>query len=193
MVKLGDRPPRIDAYAVLSLSASLVAALGLSLLLFLAQARTGKPSDFATLYLLASVSCDVVLLTLPSGEDTTTGVSSPVIVRLIFSSALVALQTARDLRGYVAPDRSPEESSGLLSRVLFTWINPSLVRGYKNILTHGDLPHLRTDMKPELTRDAMIRTWEQRGMISYQANIREITSQLLQQDQRRNGPCLWHC
>lgn len=171
LLKLGERLSEIDAFAAVSLLASLAAALSLGLLLTAEQAKTGRPSDIATLYLLASVGCDVLLATLPSGDGTRAGVSSPVLVRLVSCSALLGLETTRPPGQFAGQDLSPEECSGVLSRVFFTWINPTLVRGYQKILAHKDIPRLRRDMKPALTREVMIRRWDQRGMPARQAKL----------------------
>lgn len=59
--------------------------------------------------------------------------------------------------------QSPEELYGVLGRVLFTWINPILLRGYRGILVNQDSPPLGQDMKPEFTRKAILQAWSQRG------------------------------
>jgi hypothetical protein len=59
--------------------------------------------------------------------------------------------------------QSPEELYGVLGRVLFTWINPILLRGYRGILVNHDSPPLGQDMKPEFTRKAILQAWSQRG------------------------------
>ncbi|OIW22995.1 putative ABC transporter [Coniochaeta ligniaria NRRL 30616] len=164
LVKLNDRSSRTDTFDVVSLSASLVAAFGLSLLLCL-EGRSARPSDLAVLYLLASVGCDVALLTLPTREGVRAEVLSYVVVRLLLHSALLVLETAgnHSMEGYAGSRKSPEELNGVLSRAFFTWINPMLLKGYRKILTQEDLPPLRSDVRPGRTRNAMLRAWDQRA------------------------------
>ena len=58
---------------------------------------------------------------------------------------------------------SPEETSGLLSRTFFWWINPLLRKGTRMLLVGSDLPHLDGTLAPETLRTAMLRCWDQRG------------------------------
>lgn len=158
LVSLNDRS-RTDVFDVVSLSASLVAALGLSLLLFLEQRRSAAPSDLAVLYLLASAGCEIMLLTMPAQGYAN---PRPTVIRLFLYSALLLLETAG--KGCVRQGESPEESHGVLSRAFFTWINPILLRGYRTILVEDDMPPVRSDMRPDRTREAMLRAWNGRGM-----------------------------
>lgn len=146
-----------------SLLTSFVAALGLSLLLFLEQQRSPKPSDLATLYLVASVLCDVALLTSPSSK---TEISHPVFVRCIAHLVLLLLQSfcKPSSAGILNDSKSPEELNGILGRVFFTWINPILRQGYKNLLVDQNLSPLSRDIKPEVTRKSILQIWYSRGM-----------------------------
>jgi ATP-binding cassette subfamily C (CFTR/MRP) protein 1 len=150
---------------LLSLAASILATLGLSLLLLQEQQLSPKASDLATLYLLASVLCDSVYLTMPTESAGHTNTSRPLILRCCIHSVLLVLESrAKHLAfSILSMDQSPEELHGVLSRVLFTWINPILLQGYKNILIDQDLPSLSQDIKPEFTRKAILQAWFQRG------------------------------
>jgi hypothetical protein len=156
----------LETSFVASLLASLLAALGLSLLLLLEQQRSLKSSDLATIYLVASILCDVVTLTMPSGVSTHIGLSRPILFRCFTHLALLILEcrSKRPVFNALKNPQSLEELSGVLSRVFFTWINPILLQGYRNILVDQDLPPLSRDMKPEFTRKAILRTWDQRGL-----------------------------
>ncbi|TVY57487.1 ABC transporter FUM19 [Lachnellula cervina] len=148
-----------------SLLVSLLAALGLSLLLFLEQQRSPKPSDLATLYLLASLLCDVVVLTVPSGTAERMKISRPILIRCCMHTALLLFECCgkRSAFSTINKHQSPEELSGVLSRALFTWINPILLQGYRNILIDQDLPTLSQDMKPEVTKKAILNIWSLRA------------------------------
>ena len=61
-------------------------------------------------------------------------------------------------------EQAPEEVNGVISRIFFTWINPVLLKGYKQLLVQEDVPPLRSDMRPELTREEMLCAWERRGV-----------------------------
>lgn len=150
---------------IISLIASLIAGLGLSLLLFLEHQRSFKASDLATLYLILSIICDVILLTMPSKLAAHIVVLHPVLVRCSMHLALLVLEfrSKHQAFGDVNNSQSPEELNGVVSRVFFTWINPILLQGYKNILIDQDLPPLSHDLKAKVTRKAILQTWNQRG------------------------------
>lgn len=151
---------------LVSLHASILAALGLSVLLLQEQQRSHRASDLATLYLLAAILCDAVLVAIPSKIAREANTSRPVLLRCCMHSALMMLESCsnRDLAfGDPSKYNSPEELCGVMGRLLFTWINPIILRGYRSMLGNQDMPPLREDMKPESTRKAILRTWSQRG------------------------------
>lgn len=153
---------------LLSLFASIIATLGLSLLLIREQRRSLRPSDLATLYLLASLLCDIAYLTLPSTVAEYSHTSRLIFVRFFVYSVLLALEccTKRPESEVLRNHQDPEELHGILSRVLLTWINPILLRGYKSILVNQDMPNLSQDMKPEGTRTAILKEWSRCGQSS---------------------------
>ncbi|KFY68700.1 hypothetical protein V496_00844 [Pseudogymnoascus sp. VKM F-4515 (FW-2607)] len=154
-----------DMSLVASLVGSLSAALGLSSLLFLEQRRSPRPSDLATLYLVASILCDIILLTVPSGNTTHTRAWRAVLVRCLMHVALLILESLGNRSAFrvFGKPQSPEELNGVLNRAFFAWINPILLQGYKNILVDQDLPPLSRDLKPKATRQSMLQAWNQRG------------------------------
>lgn len=160
------RVVQYDTSFVASLVTSLVAALGLSLLSLLEQQRSFKPSDLATLYLVSSVLCDVLLLTMPSKiarhADVYIDMSHIIVVRSSIHLVILILECS--VKRLASDDsQSPEELNGVLSRVFFTWINPILLQGHQNILIDQDLPPLSCNIRPAGTRKAIIQTWHQRG------------------------------
>jgi ATP-binding cassette subfamily C (CFTR/MRP) protein 1 len=148
-----------------SLFASTLAALGLGILLFLQQQRSSNPSDLATLYLLGSLLGDVVYLTMPLKPSDESRIARPVILRSSIHLVLLVLESSvkHPKSIVVGKTKSPEELHTLLSRVLFTWINPILLRGYRNVLVSKDLPFLSWHIQPELMRSSILQTWSQRG------------------------------
>lgn len=59
--------------------------------------------------------------------------------------------------------RVPEEKRGILSRLLFLWINPLLVRVPNSTLSINDAPLLNSYMNPVVTRKRMQHSWSLRG------------------------------
>jgi hypothetical protein len=164
MIELLIWPLEDEMVFVISLFTSLLATCGLSLLLLLEQLWSSKPSDLATLYLVAAILCDVVLLTIRSGIPYPQ-IWRPVLARCSIHVALLILESYAKYPAsmFLEARRSPEELNSVLSKVFFTWINPLLIQGYKNILLNEDLSPISRDMKPEMTRKAILKTWAQRG------------------------------
>ena len=149
-----------------SLSASILAALGLSLLLLHEERRSDRASVLATLYLFTIALCDVVYLFLTSQKTSHTDFWHVVFIRCCMHTALLLLEWCTDrLPPLCTPNKvhSPDEFYSVVNRALFIWINPFLVHGYKNILIQEDMPPLSQDMRPEVTRCAILKTWSQRG------------------------------
>jgi ATP-binding cassette subfamily C (CFTR/MRP) protein 1 len=150
----------------LSLFFSILAALGLGLLLLQEQQRSHRASDLAALYLLASVLCDVILLASFFRISRNVHTSLLALLRCCIRLTLFILECCakqHPVSGTFSTHQSPEENHSILSRIFFIWINPILLQGYTNILGNQDLPPLNSDMKPESTRKTILHTWSQRG------------------------------
>ncbi|KAI0555381.1 putative ABC transporter [Xylaria curta] len=149
-----------------ALLASALAALGLSVLLFLEQQRSPKASDLAILYLCASILCDAVYLAIQAKASRPTSSSRPIVMRCTISSVLLVWGCCikRSALHNTSDRLLSEDTRGVLSRLLFLWINPILYQGYRNILLPQDVPPLSQDMNSDHTRMAMLRAWSQRAM-----------------------------
>ncbi|KAI1179905.1 putative ABC transporter [Nemania sp. FL0916] len=163
-IKIFMSKVQYESVFLLSLLTSALAAIGLSLLQIQEIQRSPTASDLVTLYLLASILCDIIYLTLPS-EFVAPGIFSiPISLQCcIYSLNLVFGRCARNtLSNDLKSQRAPDETYGVLNRVLFTWINPLLLHGYRRLIVDQDLPPLSQDLDPELTRRAMLQAWSQR-------------------------------
>lgn len=154
-----------DLTLIISSGASLFAIVGLIILLPLEQWRPSRSSDLGTLYLLLAISLDIILLTAPAENPEYVEFSRVFLVRCIGQLVLLLLDlwSRRPVRKNIDNSKSPEETEGVLSRTFFTWINPILLKGYRNILRNEDMPALDRDSKPGLMRSNLIRAWDKRG------------------------------
>ncbi|KAI0430891.1 putative ABC transporter [Xylaria sp. FL1042] len=148
-----------------SLLVSGLTILGLSLRLFHDEQYSHKSSHHVVLYLCVSILCDAIYLTLPVRAATCTNTSYPVLLRCCIHLVFLILECSAKIsaNSSVGKRQSPEELHGVLGRVLFTWINSILLQGYRNTLVDQDLPPLSQDMKPEVTRKAILHAWTQRA------------------------------
>jgi ATP-binding cassette subfamily C (CFTR/MRP) protein 1 len=101
-----------------------------------------------------------MILTIPQQHG---DVSYLTIVRCSVSFLLLVTECNKRPSTTFPHIASPEETSGFIGMIFFTWINQILLRGYRNILTVRDLPLLNQDMKPEITRTNILQTWDRRG------------------------------
>ncbi|KAK1755647.1 ABC transporter FUM19 [Echria macrotheca] len=155
-----------DALLEVYLGISGPAALALGALLYLEHGRSSMPSDLASIYLVVTSLLDFVALTAPVSTTASLvrGPSAPLLARFLFHVLLLALEYFGPRKPLDADltEKSPEEQSGILSRLVFGWINPILREGYQNILVHHDLPHLSKDIRPGGTREKMLQAWSER-------------------------------
>ncbi|KAI0535783.1 putative ABC transporter [Xylaria digitata] len=156
-----DFPHKI--YFLVPLFTSILASFGLSVILFQEQYKYYRASDQVKLYFLCSIVCDGIYLTIPSGTGARLDTLRPVMFRCLAHLLLFVFECwPRDSPFSILNEHtSPEKLYGLLDRVFFTWINPILIRGYKNALINEDLPLLNQHMSSELTRIAIIEAWSQ--------------------------------
>ncbi|KAI1271579.1 putative ABC transporter [Xylaria sp. FL0933] len=148
---------------LISLLVSGLVTVGLSLRLF-HERLSQKPSIRAIVCLCVCLLCDSIYLALPTSTAIWANTSYPVLLRCCVHSVFLMLEfSARVFASDSASKcQSPEELHGVLGKVLFTWINPILLQGYRNTLVDQELPQLSPDIKPEATRKAILQAWSQR-------------------------------
>ncbi|KAI1347264.1 putative ABC transporter [Xylaria sp. FL0043] len=148
---------------LISLLVSGLATVGLSLRLFHEQ-QSYKPSIRVILCLSVSILCDAIYLALPPRTDIWSNTSYPVLLRCCVHSVFLILEFSARVFASDSANKcqSPEELHGVLGKVLFTWINPILLQGYRNTLVDQELPQLSPDIEPEATRKAILQAWSQR-------------------------------
>ena len=154
-----------EADFVASLLASILAALSLAVLFCVEQRKASGLSDPTTLYLVASILCDIVIASNRSSTLAGSENLRPVQFRCLahFLTFFLEIHSRRSAFAILNDHGCPDETNGVLSRVFFTWINPILLQGYRNILIDQNLPCLSEDMNPEVTREELLKTWSQRG------------------------------
>ncbi|KAI1809574.1 putative ABC transporter [Poronia punctata] len=150
-------------YYLISLSASIPATLGLSALLFQQQRVVlHKVSDQAKLYLLCVVIFDAVYLVMPTKSPRDSYTTHPVAIRFIGHVVLLFLELRTGHSNSGAGNKSsPDDTGSVLGTVFFTWINPLLIQGYRNVIVDRDLTPLGQDMQPSSTRKALVEKWSQ--------------------------------
>ena len=190
-----SQPAHIKGPYLASIFLSALAAVCLNLLLYLEQRISlTTSSDLATVYLIGSIVCDTVILTIPHAEPTPWDVSLlPVVTRCVAHTLLLILEccnggisSAEAATNHI----STEEVKGILSRIFFLWINPILVQGYRHILTKDRLPYLSQDLKPRHIRRDMLEAWCQRGSLLRSLYSCRLTRNYNSETRDKNGTTL---
>lgn len=154
-----------DGTRLLASVTSLVACVGISVLLPIEHTRSPKPSDLAILYLLFSLSWDTAGLVVGEYVSATSLVatlragSSAVKLALLVAECRSKAPVLQKPYG----EWSPEDVSNILARTLFWWINPILAQGNRHVLTSHDIPPMSQGLSSKLARRRALRAWDQRG------------------------------
>jgi ATP-binding cassette, subfamily C (CFTR/MRP), member 1 len=142
---------------------STAASFGLLALVKAEHTRILGPSTLGTVYLLCAILSNAV-------QIRTFGVrlNAPAIFRLLLASTvdkvlLLGLEQCPKTHILkLAREYSPEETSGVIGRVLFSWLLPLFQKGYRTIISQGDLFPLDEKIKTEKLREDMVECWERR-------------------------------
>ncbi|KAF3769045.1 putative ABC transporter [Cryphonectria parasitica EP155] len=149
---------------------SLIAASALCWLIAVAHIRSVEPSSLALLYLLASTGCDILWALAPrsrSSDDPETALSTALFwLQIPVKLTLLVLESHSKEAILLAKHKhlSPEDTAGLVQRVLFWWVNPILARGSRQILQNEDLPRIGQQFSSDGLRRAILRAWHQRSI-----------------------------
>ncbi|PYI01950.1 hypothetical protein BO78DRAFT_422977 [Aspergillus sclerotiicarbonarius CBS 121057] len=118
----------------------------LCVLSYLEHEKTIGPSTVLLIYLFLSALLDATRLRtlwlLGDGGLPFKAISS---VSLAVKLAILFVESQGKTKHFLDSkdtSRSPEETGGIFSNGLFLWTNPLLVRGFKKVLSLGDLYHL---------------------------------------------------
>ncbi|KAF2667127.1 P-loop containing nucleoside triphosphate hydrolase protein [Microthyrium microscopicum] len=136
------------------------AASGLVVLISVEHTRSIRPSTIGTTYLICSI-----LATLVQVKSLHHRFNVPIILHLLFASTLdktlilVLEQFRKERILKLDRDYSPEESSGILNRLIFLWVVPLFRKGYQTILSQDDMYILDQKLTTEKQRDGIVIWW----------------------------------
>jgi hypothetical protein len=158
---LWTKVPEIK-YAVTAGVIELLGAVALSILVVLEHMRSIQPSTVTVVYLLSTIVGDSVQLRtlLLRGY-------SPTLLHLLSSllafKVVLLIAEAWPKRRYLRSasiDYSPEETTGILTRSVFWWLNSLFWHGSKDLLSSEDLFPLDQQLQSARLRDLAISAWE---------------------------------
>ncbi|TFB06902.1 Metal resistance protein YCF1 [Trichoderma ghanense] len=158
---------RTECLGIVSRSAALAASVGLVWLSIAEHKRSIRPSNLIVLYLLLTIVFDTFALTYPGFSNVRSGGRNhALLVAEVASRAAMLLLESQDKTSILRSEygrASPEETAGLISSVLFWWLNGLLSRGNRSILRGSHLPPLDSGLEAEGLRRKILETWENRS------------------------------
>ncbi|KAL5094611.1 hypothetical protein Trisim1_005344 [Trichoderma cf. simile WF8] len=156
-----------ECLETVSRSASLIASAGLVWLSVAEHKRSIRPSTLTVLYLLLTCAWDAFALTYPGFSEIRDGGRTKVALVAGFASRLAILtlesQEKQSILNPKYSNCSPEETAGLISSLLFWWMNDLLSRGNRSILRGSQLPALGSRLEAERLRRDILPSWDSRS------------------------------
>ena len=151
---------------IIAASISSAASLGLWLLSWQEHQRSARPSDLLIGYLVASLICDSILLTIPGLR---LKLHRPILLCRLAVNLVVSVLECQGKESILLGKYKclpPEEATSFLGRVFFSWVNPVLAEGYRNILVGHQLPPTDEKLSSGSLRRKILRAWDQRGLFT---------------------------
>jgi ATP-binding cassette subfamily C (CFTR/MRP) protein 1 len=150
---------------IIASAASLIAALGVGILSFFEHRRSVHPSTLLTLYLLASLAGNSVHVTNPANRTSLKN-RSQIFAQIFAELAFLIVENwgkRSSLRARYQ-NISPEDTSGIIGKALFWWINPILRDGNRSILVGEELPPTDDELSSQELQKRIVLAWQQRGL-----------------------------
>jgi ATP-binding cassette subfamily C (CFTR/MRP) protein 1 len=152
-----------------SAAIGLVGSIAVFIIAIFEHSRTIRPSSILSVYLLASIIADAVVLRtlllrgyfLPLSVLTSVTLGTKLLYLILEScpktSSLISSKTIY----------GPEECSGIFSQSLFWWLNPLFIRGYGSILRLTDLFALDQSAQSSRLQERALNSWDKRELLEH--------------------------
>ncbi|KAK4216035.1 P-loop containing nucleoside triphosphate hydrolase protein [Rhypophila decipiens] len=145
---------------------SVVPTIATSVFVFLSSLehrRSVRPSTLILLYLLSSLSLDLVQLTAPSLRYLLQNGQHLYLIPQLAAKALVlCTELLLDKRSELLEEWQnlpPEETCSIFGRSLMWWMNTILAKGYKSTLINEELPDIDHGLSSRVLREKILDIW----------------------------------
>jgi hypothetical protein len=150
--------------SLLSAALSVLGAVALAILSHFEHARSVKPSFIINIYLIASVVFDAVRIRTQRlmGEDDNNVLGAVMAASLAVKLVILFLEATekRALLPGLYAQFSLENTSGLISRSSFWWLNSLLISGHKTVLSLHLLPAIHEKLSSARLASKLQSTWD---------------------------------
>ena len=139
----------------------LVAATFFYPLSFREHSHSHRPSTLFNAYLLTSLLFDAIITRTNWLEDGSSSAVRTMISSIVVKTLILILESQGKERWLTTPcSLSPEETAGVFSLALFTWLNNLVARGYRYILSPQDLPRLDPSVTAQTHAASFRKLWQ---------------------------------
>lgn len=159
---------------------TLINAFVFCLISYLEHSRSRTPSTILIVYLLISTICDIVRvrsvwLVAPDSPLARLFTASVVFKFLVL--VLEAGEKAQYLPVQTA-ERRPEETSSIINRGVFYWLNRLMFRGSRHVIFPNELYELKLGMTADQLGDVYLRHWRRACKTGKHAALRSMIQTL---------------
>lgn len=147
--------------ALASATMSFVDIFMFMLLSYAEHGKSLRPSDLLNAYLFFSVIFDSVRTRTLWIAGISRSIPAVFTGSLVVKAIILVLESTEKRRYLNTEDqkRSPEETSGLLGRSIFVWLNKLITMGFRKILIMDDLYPLDDEMAAESLQTRFVKAW----------------------------------
>jgi ATP-binding cassette, subfamily C (CFTR/MRP), member 1 len=132
----------------------IVSAVAVLLLETFEHSRIAQPSPLVSVFLLVTAVLDSVELVKTTPRLLLCGADLITRVLLLILESWPKTAYLKDASSY-----SPEETTGIIGKWLFWWINPVLFQGYRRTITEKDVFQMDQNMKSRYLEEEFVKIW----------------------------------
>ncbi|OCL12604.1 P-loop containing nucleoside triphosphate hydrolase protein [Glonium stellatum] len=151
--------------AIACVVVDLIATFMLALVSHFEHYRNPRPSSVIGIYLLVSFIFDIARVRTLFATDDARPLGIMLLLATLVKSILLVLELKEKREMLISKDEfsAPEATSGFFNRLVFWWLNPLLLRGYKTPLQESSLFEIQPSLVGEQELLALYDEWEKFG------------------------------
>ena len=148
--------------AIACVVVDLIATFMLALVSYFEHYRNSRPSSIIGIYLTVSVVFNAARVRTLFATDGARPLGIMLLVATVIKSSLLVLELKEKREMLIAKEEfnAPEATSGFFNRLVFWWLNPLLLRGYKTPLQEDSLFEVQPSLIGEQELLALYDKWE---------------------------------
>ncbi|KAJ4312580.1 hypothetical protein N0V84_009863 [Fusarium piperis] len=178
-----------DVYTTAAAALDVAAGLAIPALSYAEHSRATRPSTLLMGYILPKILFETAITRtswLVAQSSLAISLAALRTASVVFKAAILVLEAQAKSRSlqWDSKEHSPEEAAGILSIITYFWLNRLLLRGYRGVLSMGDLYALDRKLHSDLLQKRLLaqfeqppRHWVRFGLV--QKLAKALTAQLL--------------